>query len=108
MHDLVGRVNSCVIQPIEMRKIEFFKFTNLNLNLQKLQSAITRPKLANFAIPKLMVTGKPTFLNKMVSFKKRNKKFLFFSIFFKPKSNIVYVKLEKNISFKWHENVCSY
>ena len=69
---------------------------NLNLILQKLQSAKTGSKCTNFAILKLMLAAKPTIPHKMASFKMQKNDFYFFA---KPnwqKFNIVRVKSRKN------------
>ena len=46
-----------------------FAITNLNLIVEKLKSAITRSKLANFAVLKLGFVGKRHILNMIAPFK---------------------------------------
>ena len=74
------------------------ELTNLNLNCQKLQSAVTRSKLENFDILKLMLAGKPTILHKMVPFKNGENDFKIFAKLNRRKFNIVRVKAGKQIS----------
>ena len=75
--DLIRKVHLHVTAPLKMRKNDFLKFTNLNLILVKLQNTKTRSKVANFHTLKLVLATKPTLLNKMVLFKKRNNDFQF-------------------------------
>ena len=93
--DLVGKVNFHLISSVKAQENHFLEFTNLNLILPRLQSAIRPPKLWNFALLKLMLVTKQHILNKMVPFITRKNDFIFLTKHNQQKCNIVRVKVKK-------------